>query len=192
MRFWHALHQLLSGVERTLARWCVLQLDVGAEALERLFPPPSPAGQADGVGRRTLDDLTDPDAYRALWGRWCGREVEFYRECSRLVSGLTWHDVTAIGGPEMQIFARLAREAYGRLMSREIPERLKVGSVKIVRMDQQSCRVWTYNGSDPLDLPRALMDVLPYFDGRPTDQAGGRTSWPVRTWTSPTATSCPA
>jgi len=28
--------------------------------------------------------------------------------------------------------------------------------------------VMTYNPYDPLELPRLLVDVLPYFDGRPT------------------------
>ncbi len=167
MNFWQALHRLLSGVERNLSRWCVLQLDPGTEALERLFPLLRPPDTDD----RTLDDLIDPEAYRALWGRWFSREVEFYKECRPLVDGLTWHDVTTIGGPEMQIFARLVHEAYGRLMSNEIPKRLKVGSFNVARMDQQSCRVWSYDGSDPIEMPKALLESLPYFDGRPTDEA---------------------
>jgi hypothetical protein len=28
-----------------------------------------------------------------------------------------------------------------------------------------------YSGYDPLALPKALMDLLPYFDGRPTREA---------------------
>jgi hypothetical protein len=31
--------------------------------------------------------------------------------------------------------------------------------------------VTTYNGFDPLELPRLLVDVLPYFDGGPTCDA---------------------
>ena len=165
-KFWQALHRLLSGVERTLARWCVLQLDPGTEALERLFPPRRP----DAAGNDTLDDLQEPSVHRAVWGRWFSREVEFYKECDRLVSGLSWGDVTTIGGPQMQIFSRLAHEAYGELMSEELPTRLKVGDLKVVNMDQESCRVCAYADSDPLEMSRALMDLLRYFDGRTVDQ----------------------
>jgi hypothetical protein len=34
--------------------------------------------------------------------------------------------------------------------------------------------VATYSAFDPLDLPRLLVDVLHYFDGRPTAQALAR------------------
>jgi len=40
-----------------------------------------------------------------------------------------------------------------------------------VRRGRATCRVSTYSGSDPLDLPTELMDTLTYFDGRTTDQA---------------------
>src|SRR6266446_6004170 len=104
-------------------------------------------------------------------GEWLGREAEFYQECSRLVAGLRWQDVLAVGGSEVQLFARLACDAYRKLTSDEIPDRLKVGTFQIVRMDQDSRRVVSYSGMDPLDLPKVLVDVLPYFDGRPTNQA---------------------
>jgi len=171
LRFWQSLHQLLSGVERALSRWCVLQLDIGADALRRLFPVPTTPGQLGAAQRRTLDDLVNREAGRALWGRWYDREADFYRECGRLVGGLAWDDVVAIAGPEVQVFARMTMEAYDRLTSTDIPGRLKVGELNIVRMGPGSCRVATYSGSDPLDLPPELMETLTYFEGRTTDQA---------------------
>jgi hypothetical protein len=123
------------------------------------------------VGQRTLDDIVNREAYRALWGRWYGRETDFYRECGRLVSALSWDDVLAIAGPDVHVFARLSTEAYRRLTSEDIPARLKVGAVNVMRMDRKSCQVWAHNGADPLELSRALMDLLPYFDGRPTTEA---------------------
>jgi hypothetical protein len=106
-----------------------------------------------------------------LWGNWAGREVEFYQECAQLVNALGWRDVLAIGGPELQVYARLVREAYGKLRSDEISERLKVGAVRIIRMDQGSCCITTYSDYDPLTVPKRLMEVLGHFDGRPTDEA---------------------
>ncbi|MGH7388842.1 MAG: hypothetical protein ACREM3_05220 [Candidatus Rokuibacteriota bacterium] len=171
IRFWQSVQQLLAGVEGALARWCVLELDVGPEALRRLFPPHRAPGPADTSEPCALDDLVDRDLSRAVWGRWHGREVEFYRECARLTGGLAWEDVVAISGPDTRIHARLALTAYAALTSEETPARLEVGGITIVRMGRAICRVSAYSVSDPLDLPKALMDVLPYFDGRTTDQA---------------------
>jgi hypothetical protein len=171
MRFWRTLHQLLGSVELSLSRWCLLELDIGAEALAGLFPAPTRPGRAETSGQRTLDDLVNRGASRALWGRWYGQEADFYRECGRLVSKLSWDDVVAIGGPDVRIFSRLTTKAYRRLTFDDTPARLKVGALNVMRMDRKSCRVWAHDGSDPLELPRALMDLLPYFDGRPTAEA---------------------
>lgn len=137
MRFWQAVHQLLSSIEGALSRWCVLELDVG------------------------------------VWEDWHGREAEFYRECARRVNGLAWDDLVAISGPDTRILARLVQAAYSALISGEIPGRLKAGPLHLVRMDGKSCRIWAHSGADPLDIPRALMDALPYFEGRTTAQALG-------------------
>lgn len=169
--FWTVLHQLLSTVEKSLSRWCVLELDIGSEALSYLFPPRTRARAAGNIDARALDGLADPAENRKLWGNWLGREAEFYRECSRLVNGLDWQGVTAINRGEIQICARLLREAYSRLMSDEMPERLKVGAFQVVGMDQDSCSINTYSKYDPLNVPKRLMDVLSYFDGRPTSEA---------------------
>jgi hypothetical protein len=74
--FWASLHALLGSAEQAVARWCAVELDPGAEALEVLFPPrdrPSPpfTGPEDFEGR------ADPRQQRRRWGRWAGREREF-------------------------------------------------------------------------------------------------------------------
>jgi hypothetical protein len=169
--FWTALHQLLSTVEKSLSRWCVFELDIGAEALSRLFPPRGRSNGAAGIDARALDGLANPSESRRLWGNWDGREAEFYRECARLVNALDWQDVTAINRAEIQICSRLLCEAYAKLMSDELPERLKVGAIQVTGMDQDSCRITAYNIYDPLSVPKQLIEVLGYFDGRTTGEA---------------------
>ena len=83
---------------------------------------------------------------------------------------LIWQEVLAIGGQELQLFARLTREAHQRLLSDEIPARLQVGSFEIVQMGSDACRVSSYSPFDALDVSKPLMAVLPYFDGRPTEE----------------------
>ena len=163
--FWADLKGLLAAVEKTLSYWCVLQLDVESETLRRLVSPSVPM---DGPA---LDGIANPGVYRALWGAWLGREKEFYKECARLVEALSCHDIVSIGGPEVKLRAQVARDAYNKLTSNELPALLKLGPFQIIHTDQNSTRVVAYSQMDPLDLPRSLLDVLPYFDGRPTYQA---------------------
>ena len=169
LEFWTTLHQLLSRVERTLPPWCVLELDIGTAALKHLFPAPAP-GRTKQVNPRALDGVADPLESRRLWGKWAGREAEFYRECARLVNSLDWPKVMAIGGVDIQIYARLLREAYGKLMSQKIPKRLKLGAIQVIAMDRDYCRITSYGAYDPISVPRQLIDLLGYFDGRPTEE----------------------
>lgn len=171
LRFWRTMHQLLSTVEQSLARWCVLELEIGTEALAELFPLAKPSGKPNAIDARALDGAADPARSRALWGEWAGRDTAFYRECARLVDALDWSGVTAICGAEVKVFARLVRDAYALLTSAELPERFKVGALRIVGMNHDTCTVTTYSNYDPLDVPKQLLEVLGYFDGRPAREA---------------------
>lgn len=168
--FWAALHKLLSAVEDSLSRWCVIELDIGPEALRCLFPLGRPK-RSDAIEPRALDRTAQLSDSRSFWGSWAGREMEFYRECARLVSQLNWQDVVAIDRAELEICSRLLRDAYTRLLSQQIPYRLKVGGHQVVSMNQGSYCVSSYNPYDPLTLPQELMAALGYFDGRPTNEA---------------------
>jgi hypothetical protein len=171
LRFWQALRQLLAAVEMSLARWCVLELEVGSGALERLFPASRHAGSPPALTRHDLDDIVNPEEYGALWGTWAGREEAFFHACAGRVHALTWLDVITIGGPELQLFARLTQEAHQRLLAPALPVRLQVGPFAIVEMGPDVCRVSAYSDFDSLAVSRPLLDVLPYFDGRPTEEA---------------------
>jgi len=88
LRFWNTLHALLSAVEQQLAGWCIVQLDPGPEALRRCFAFPGERNEPR-LDAAQLDDAADPTGRRALWGRWHGREREYFEECARRVSALS-------------------------------------------------------------------------------------------------------
>ena len=139
VRFWLAVYELLSGLERALARWCVLEHDV--------------------------------DAAGAAWGRWSGRESEFYRGCDDLVRRLEWDDVLAIGGQEARLAVQRVHDAYAALVDETIPAALQIGHLHVEPMGRQSYRVWAHSEGDALELPKKLLEVLPFFDGGPTARA---------------------
>jgi hypothetical protein len=86
------------------------------------------------------------------------------------VNALSWSDVLAIAGPDVRVFARLVQEAYKSLMDANSPQRLVVGSFHAKPMGPNVSRVVTYRPYDPLAISKVVLDLLPYFDGRPTAQ----------------------
>jgi hypothetical protein len=168
-RFWQTLNNLLSAVELCLSRWCVLELNIGNEALRHIIQ--NPGRQSQKIDPLALDGAVDKALQRKLWGRWAERERDFYRECATLVAQLSWRDVLTIGGPDLKILAQLVLEAYATLKSKRIPERLRMGPLQIIRMNNERSWIVTHSSLDPLDLPSRLLDVLCYFDGRPTEDA---------------------
>lgn len=162
MAFWSRLRDLFALVEGRLARWCALDLDDAtlSRAIAARRPP----------GRRGDDALDDDDAYRARWGRWIGREAEFFVECAARVDALSWDDVLRICGADAEALARTVRHARRALDVGGVPSALRVGADVTVRdLGDGAATVHAYSHYDPLVVPSALVAALPRFDGRPLD-----------------------
>jgi hypothetical protein len=167
--FWTKLLHLLSFIERNVSLWCVTQLDVGTDALQILLPL-FKRSEAEKPTAKEIDGKSDEKMYRAKWGKWFGREEEFYKECALLASDLKWADIENICGPELKIHTRLMQEAYKKLVSDELPQRLKVGSFQLGGMEQNAFAVSGYSGFDTLRLSKPIISILQYFDGRPVTE----------------------
>ncbi len=167
--FWRAIHQLLQTAEKGVAQWCVRELEVGVDALLALFPHEAERISAK-LGADEFDGRADPERYRRVWGRWLGRERDFYRQAATLVTDMRWHDVTQICGPELHIFTDVTRAAWDTLVSDTVPARVRVGKYDVLDTGAEHVTVSGYSGFDPLRLPHQLVAVLGYFDGRPTDE----------------------
>jgi len=169
-RLWREfVHPLLGYVEHDLSRWCLLKLEMDEEVLSSLLSP-SLENSGGSIQGEDLDGKVKPSEYRKSWGKWQGREGEFYRDCSQLVSALKWQEVLDICGPETKLLAALTRQVYERFIRPETPPRLQVGAFQLVRMGHETTRLSTYSVFDPLDLPNPVLKVLHYFDGRPTSE----------------------
>lgn len=171
MVFWDRTRNLLLAIERSLSIWCVLEAGLELEALGAAFPLAGPAVKQESMTAHDLDGVPDPEVARMCWGTWLGREREFYGLCARRVESLTWSDVERIGGAEVTALAHLASRAFRALVSDELPERLALGEFKVISASREAIRVSSYTGADPLDLDPDVLQVLPYFDGRPVREA---------------------
>jgi hypothetical protein len=156
-RFWDALLQVLTMVERHLGLWAATEL---GEPVGRLGPALLPY---------YATALNGP---AITWSqRWAGRPGEFYRQSARLVEPLTWSQVRVIGGPELALVAGQLRAAYGGMQGDEVPAYLRLGAVGSVARDDGNSALTGYNSNDMLLLPKPMADALDRFDGRrPTDQ----------------------
>jgi Fe-S-cluster containining protein len=169
--FWDSMHWLLLSAEKALAQWCAVQLEVGPEALASLFPPlgesaPPPTAEE-------FDGKVEPAEYRRRWGKWAGREREYYCAASRLVAPLRWQQIEELAGAELLARKVLLLAAYERVSSEEVPDRLWTSPIRLEFQGATSRRVRVEGGTAPLDLPDELVDELRRFDGRPTAQVLG-------------------
>ncbi len=165
--FWKAIEIALGEVERAVARSVVLELDVGAEALSALFPHPADVKPSAA----DLDRRVDEARYARLWGKWLGREREFYARAAEIAAKLGPGDALRLGGSEVAARVKIAQDAFAELGDETLPPHLHVGEFQIVAMDEGRTRVTTYSQYDPIDLPPALVSVLHRFDGAPTKKA---------------------
>lgn len=172
-RFWQTLRLLLVTVERELSWWCLLELGLPPEALERLLPleravyGESSAALADD-GEETPDDVE-------LWGAWAGEREALFRRCGELVAPLGWPEVARICGARVATLARLTRARLESLVAEPaLPRRLRSAPFEVAAVEPNLLQVVTYSPHDPLELPLALLDVLPLFDQYPTAEALAR------------------
>jgi Fe-S-cluster containining protein len=171
-QFWDATKNLLAAIEIELARWCVLQLNPGNDAIARLvrtkswedLSAPAPT-EASLAGRR------ETSAYSRLWGRWSGSEITFYKQCAEIVGELDWQGVLRISGPSTRAFAEVAAKAYDLAHATASPQAVRLNSFQIISVKADLARLVTYSALDPIDVPAALLSVLHYFEGRPLEAA---------------------
>lgn len=157
---WKALRILWVRAENRLTLWCAREAGLELTALAGLVDDPSEPDEAPPLAP------PGPAVLERLWGSWAGREAAYYVECADRVDDLDWDTIVRIGGVEVEILARVARAAWQRVWSEELPERLRPGSFQTVALGGEGVTASTYSVYDPIGLPALLLGVLHEFDGR--------------------------
>lgn len=169
LTFWKALESFLRQMEDTLSLWCLTQSEMADASLAQILP--DRRRDKTHFTSQELDEVVDEQAHRALWGNWAGREAEFYRECGRLVSALSAQRALEIGGAEAALRLRVARQAYGALLSTELPRAARPGNFRVQPLGNDQVQIVSYSEYAPLLLPSVVLNLLPYFEGRTVDEA---------------------
>jgi hypothetical protein len=160
-KFWRTLRKYLENLEKILTRYALQK--VGADPL-------APGLAMDETAPLTLQELDglppQPHLYDRLWGKWVGREEEFYRECYTHISQLQQDDFATLEGIEQKILLQELEQAYQQLMSAPVPMLLKKNPGLLVEKISDSDYLLSgYSPFDPAKVSKRLYDCLDYFDG---------------------------
>jgi hypothetical protein len=171
-RFWAALRGLLQQIERAVAGVCLLALDPEPSMVAAVVgAQPEGGAPSRAIDAAALDGRADPDTHRRLWGRYAGREEEFYQACAEHAATLSWADVRRLAGPGLELARRDTLRAYEELTSEELPGAVRVGSYSVHATLGERVRISGYSGMQPLEVPRLLLELLPALAGRPLREA---------------------
>lgn len=137
--FWARARDLLKALERVVRAWCVERIDP-----ELVPPTPGPSSLP----------------YAKRWGRWVGREEEFFSECASIASSLSGTELLGMAGPNVRAAVRGVADAKTRLISTEVPKRVKRGERHVIQIGPRDhhCRVrHVPEGLDYIDVPIAVL-----------------------------------
>jgi hypothetical protein len=162
---WRAAEHFIRAMERAVALHCVLTVDLGDEAFAAIMSARLPDRELSVFD---LDGGRDEASAERLWGRWAGRERQFFEACAEVAFGLDAEAVMRIGGAELAVAARAVKGALERLEDTGIPKHLMVRGFEIVSIGPEVTRLKTYSPYDPLEVPNELVPLLSMFDGRST------------------------
>jgi hypothetical protein len=136
LNFWCALSDLLACVEKNLSAWCIRELE--------LQIPEQPSNAADSV-----------------WGNWCGREQDFYKQCFHMVSGLSWPEALELSGQQAVALVEDVLKKFQTLMdSGSLPSELRMGNFTSENLEDDAVRIWGYRSYDPIDLPVPVFEQI--------------------------------
>lgn len=168
--WWRAVKDLLCTIESTLAWWVIDALDVGADTRERLVERPGLIrGYGLVDGHPGTGDVTEASR-RAVWGRWYGAELRFYREAAAMVRDLDWSAVVALH-PRGFAAELGAIQAAAEARDAALPPWLEPGTVEILGTDGDDRLVRAYAAYDWVRVHRGVLESLEVFRRLPVKLA---------------------
>lgn len=153
-KFWSALKEYLGFVEVSLAMLAARAVDV--EVNEPRIPRLK-------LTRQDLEDRPPTDSdYASYWGKWVGREEEFYVACHERVKSMKKEDfVSSVDetqqGRRYLADAKRGQEALANLV---VPTSLVRNPKMVERHVGESVVVTTYSINDSFALEKDLYEVL--------------------------------
>ncbi|WP_455205091.1 hypothetical protein [Kaarinaea lacus] len=153
--FWDALRALLDEVQKILSYWCLLEMEIGEDALALLAPirPKKYANKTANPLDKLAQTPVPEGIYTQAWGNFRGNEQEFYIKCGALVEDLSWSDILQIGGPELKMATYRLLKAHQILNSKELPEYVEIGKHTTVNSTPSAIAIAGYSPYCTYEFP---------------------------------------
>lgn len=160
--FWDAMKGYLSTVEKMLAHWSAMSVDgtVTEPDIERFT-----------LTAEDLEDLPPKEAdYARYWGKWVGREEEFYIACYQRVSKLEKAEFSqqVDDSPAGRGILGELTSRYAAITSLVLPESLVRNPKMKTRATEDAVVITTYNPFDAFSVEKDLYEVLGLLDEKQT------------------------
>jgi hypothetical protein len=161
--FWDALKEYLRHLEQTLSEYALLEM--GWDGTKDLYRR-TRSGKAR-LNERDVDGLAPSDSeYEARWGKWLGREQEFYCKTYDIVQRLSPSDVSRLGGVRLTALSTSLRDRYDRMEKPIVPEFLaRNPQLRVSRDGDGHYHLIGYSAYDPVRISPQVYDLLELFDG---------------------------
>ncbi len=140
--FWAAIRRVLRVMEERLGYVVAIELGIDEGALA-----------AVRATTATLHRQLDPEYYAGIWDPWAGRELDYYRACARVVSGLDWEAARARCGADLEPYLAAARQAWDELRGgSQLPDLVRIRPFRRVGKLGDTTTLQTYSPFDALTL----------------------------------------
>lgn len=155
---WMAIRNLFRHIESSLSWWAIAQLVPELGPL--LLRPPTQQEER-------IDSTLSPEA----WNYWSGTRADFYRACSEKVEALSWEEVVSVVGFKAALYVEEVCANYDHVYGDTFPDPLRPTAFTTIRAghDRTTIQGRGGGGSEHVVVPTTLLRLLPYFDGRPTE-----------------------
>ncbi len=156
---WTAIRNLFRHIEASLSWWAIAQLIPEMGTL-MLRPP--------GQQEERVDSVLSPTA----WTRWPGTRADFYRACSEKVEALSWEEVVAVVGFKAALYVEEVHANYDHVYGETFPDPLRPTTYTTIQAGHERTTIQGggSGGNEHVEVPSILLRLLPYFDGRSTQE----------------------
>jgi len=164
--FWNSLRNYLLHVEKILELYTLQKtgFDASHIILEKK--------EVRQLSSLEIDEKkSDQKTYEGVWGKWAGKEEEFYRETYSIVKGLNRQRFKSLSGIVGEVLLRDVMKKWQKIMRPILPAVLKRNPRLIVeKTGDDEYTLIAYSGFDPVTVSGRVYRMIDFFDGKKTNK----------------------
>lgn len=159
IKFWKSVNQYLKYVEEKLGHYSIQKI----EGLEKnIKSDPSVSMNSNLEDDSRVGNLKN---YRKTWGKWFGREKEFYIRCYEEIEKLDTSTFNLITGSQGNILKNAIYETYEPYMQNIIPN-LMIINPEIEILSVGDGKVMFVLNKASVEIPSVILPLIRGFDGK--------------------------